>query len=209
MDQAANETSINVEENEGDDNITKFRSKVWKESVWFENELLNYRAKYEYQSRIRSIVRGLTIISQLSSLLLSGGVAMWFEQNAKIVVPILGIIGTLLFIIEDTIKKSGLSQRIEKYQKLSRKAMKCHEEMLEFHRHSMMDEEISNNELMEVNRVSIELRHGLMKLEMAIDHEIDKKLESIESPDTKSVKAEKSEAVKPRAAPKKKYSTMY
>ena len=155
----------------------KVDSRISSELIFFQGARKRYEAYYNFYRKLLIVIKILINIGQVSALLGSSAFAIWGREWAQIIIPILGISGTLLFMVEETVKKAGLSKTIEKYRKLTLKAMKCEEEMIALHIQLLKDGEISTDEILEIDRTSLRLRHELTKLCIQFDKVVDQTIE--------------------------------
>ena len=171
MDRCGNSVALQVMID--DDTISQLDSNIKVELEFFQKETRQYLITYK---RYRTFLGAMKLIidaCQIAVMIGSSAVAIWAKDYSDVIIPTLGIIGTLLFMFEGMMKKAGLLKMIEKYGKLALKAMKCEIQILAFQDLYLKDNEVTPEELRNFKRKSLALRLALHRYSFQIDTNLD------------------------------------
>ena len=155
----------------GESNNKLLQIKIKDMLNYFGAERKKFQDQYDFYRRILLIVKIVTMFAQISTMIGSGGVAMYAGEYSQELIPILSVVGTLLFMAEELFKKLGFSSLIDKYSKLALKAMSCQEKVIDLQIHFMADDEVSNAELLEIEQLNVRLKHDITRMTFDIERD--------------------------------------
>ena len=165
-------------QHEKENKRAEFENLVSEQRVFFRNRIKKYKRRFECTRLIVWSISFILEVFEVFTLIGATSVAIWIPSYSAQIIPALGISGTVLMLSRNIVARFGCSERMKKYKRLKLKAIDCEETIVNFQLRSIKDKQISDDELLDMKRLSMKLQHEIKRLKAHCDDEIDRAREN-------------------------------